>query len=180
MNARRLCRPVSASSSARMRRRSTWQAETIAIVAWLANSARSSRRALEGSRRSAGSSAQMRPTIAPLWSRSGTKSQWRFQASGPRPLFPARRAAAVHLRAERDDLPRRAGERVGLGEQVAAAELERRVDEGAERLVGQLPVRLAGRRPAGAGARRQQAGGRVAQLDQDLLELQAPLDAGAD
>jgi hypothetical protein len=68
MNARRLSIPVSESRSAWARSRSTWPAAITAIIAWLANTRSACSREGEGSSRSAGSSAQMRPKMSPAWS----------------------------------------------------------------------------------------------------------------
>ena len=78
---------MSESRSACARSCSTCPAAITAIIAWLANTRRACRRDGEGSSRSAGSSAQMRPTISPASSCSGTTSQWWSQACGPRPFM---------------------------------------------------------------------------------------------
>src|SRR6185436_17376553 len=62
---------------------------------------------------------------------------------------PRARAAAVHLRAGVGEGLPGAGDRVGVGHEVAAAALEGRVEQPDDRLERKLPRRLIARRPAG-------------------------------
>ncbi len=68
------------------RRASNCAAESIAVAAWFANARSAWSWSVRGSRRSEGSSAQMKPIVAPVRSASGTISQWWFQARAPRPF----------------------------------------------------------------------------------------------
>ena len=65
---------------------SSWCADSIAVAAWFANARSACSRSGVGTSRSTGSSAQMNPQVSPARSYSGTSSQWRFHAYGPRPL----------------------------------------------------------------------------------------------
>ena len=74
-------------SSSPSRRRSRWVAASRAAAASFANSRSAWRRSRDGISRSAGSSTQMKPLRPPSRVSSGTSSQWRFHARGPRPFI---------------------------------------------------------------------------------------------
>ncbi len=85
---RRLRSPVSGSCSARWRICSSWRADSIALTAWLAKARSAFSISRVGRRWSAGSSAQMLPSIAPPRSRIGTSSTCWSQAREPLPPTP--------------------------------------------------------------------------------------------
>ena len=67
-------------------RLSSRRADSIAPIAWFANTRSACSASSEGSSRSFGSSTHIIPSSRPAESCSGTTSQWWSQASGPRPL----------------------------------------------------------------------------------------------
>ena len=77
---------MSGSCAARCSRLSSRRADSIAPIAWLANTRSACSASSEGSSRSFGSSTHIIPSSRPAESCSGTTTQWWFQASGPRPL----------------------------------------------------------------------------------------------
>ena len=134
---------MSGSCSARNRTSSKRPAESSAAVAWLAKTRSACMSCRDGTSRSSGSSAQMTAITLPSRSRSGTTSQCRSQAQGPRPFITDR-----YMRWPAGQ-PRH---RLLVREQVAALDLERRVEQRRElphrerRVLGQLVERPAGRR----------------------------------
>ena len=134
---------MSGSCSARNRTSSSRPAESSAAVAWLAKTRRACMSWRDGTSRSSGSSAQMTAITLPSRSRSGTTSQCRSHAQGPRPFMTDR-----YMRWPGRE-PRH---RLLVGEQEAALDLERRVEERRQlphrerRVLVQLVERPAGRR----------------------------------
>ena len=161
---------MSESRSAWARSCSTWPAAITAIIAWLAKTRRACSRDGEGSSRSAGSSAQMRPTISP-----GLV----VERDDEPVVVPGVRAAPVHGRGEGGAL-RRARDGRRLRDEEAALDLEGGVQQRADVVDRDAPLRrVRDVVPAGDRARRQQPRLGVDELDHDLLEVQRAGDAVA-
>ena len=129
---------MSESRSAWARSCSTCPAAITAIIAWLANTRRACRRDGEGSSRSAGSSAQMRPTTSP-----GLVVERHDEPV----VVPGMRAAPVHGRGEGAALGR-ARDRGGLRDQEAALDLEGGVQQRTDLVHRDAPLRRRGQTPS--------------------------------
>ena len=169
--ARRFRRPVSASWVASWRSLTAWSTDWSAATAWFANSRSAWRRARVGSSRSRGSSTQISPRLRPCGSASGTISQWRDQAFGPRPYSSESRSGALPAEALVGDLG---------GHEVAAGDLELVREQRRERVERHRRARAPVSVPAAGRVRLERHVGPGGQLDHDRLEAERVTDSVAD